>query len=70
MLADQDVRGCAVPLIDQEMRLELEEVFVDLGALQTGLESFYAHMNQHRLFDIVNHNTREKIISMHKTHAA
>ncbi|MFQ6404855.1 Rrf2 family transcriptional regulator [Methylophilus sp. 'Pure River'] len=40
------------------------------GALQTGLESFYAHMNQHRLFDIVNHNTREKIISMHKTHAA
>jgi len=39
-------------------------------ALQTGLESFYAHMNQHSLFDIVNNNTREKIIAMHKTHAA
>lgn len=40
------------------------------GALQTGLESFYAHMNQHRLIDIVNNNTREKIISMHKARAA
>lgn len=39
-------------------------------ALQTGLESFYTHMNQHRLLDIVNNNTREKIISMHKTHVA
>lgn len=40
------------------------------GALQTGLEAFYAHMNQHRLIDIVNNNTREKIISMHKALAA
>lgn len=40
------------------------------GALQTGLESFYAHMNQHRLIDIVNNSTREKIISMHKARAA
>lgn len=40
------------------------------GALQNGLESFYAHMNQYRLLDIVNHNTREKIISMQKAHAA
>jgi len=39
-------------------------------ALQTGLESFYTHMNQHRLLDIVNNNTKDKIIFMHKAHAA
>lgn len=37
------------------------------GALQSGLEAFYAHMNQHRLLDIVNNNTKQTIISMHKS---
>ena len=37
-------------------------------ALQTGVDIFYEHMNQYKLFDIINHNTKEKIITMHKTH--
>lgn len=40
------------------------------GALQSGLEAFYTHMNQYRLAEIVNNSTREKIVTMQKAHAA
>jgi Rrf2 family nitric oxide-sensitive transcriptional repressor len=39
------------------------------SVLDSGVEAFYAHMNQYRLFDIVNSETKEKIIFMHKAHS-
>lgn len=37
-------------------------------ALQLGVDVFYDHMNQYKLFDIVNRKTKEKIINMHTKH--